>query len=164
MRSRARIRVCRSCRCRAAFPSAPWRSASRARLMPRCSPQVCWRCRMPRSQSGSTTGARGRPSPSPSGRRTETAVLKPGATIGILGGGQLARMLALAAAPLGLRCHVYSPDKDSCAFEVVHAYTCAPYDDEAALAGFADAVDVITYEFENVPAETAAFLAQRKPV
>jgi 5-(carboxyamino)imidazole ribonucleotide synthase len=91
-------------------------------------------------------------------------LLKPGATIGILGGGQLARMLALAAAPLGLRCHVYSPDKDSCAFEVVHAYTCAPYEDEDALAGFADAIDVITYEFENVPAETAAFLAQRKPV
>ena len=52
-------------------------------------------------------------------------MLKPGATIGILGGGQLARMLALAAAPLGLRCHVYSPEKDSCAFDVVHAGTCA---------------------------------------
>ena len=51
--------------------------------------------------------------------------LKPGATIGILGGGQLGRMLALAAAPLGLRCHVYSPEKDSCAFDVVHAGTCA---------------------------------------
>jgi 5-(carboxyamino)imidazole ribonucleotide synthase len=76
----------------------------------------------------------------------------------------LARMLALAAAPLGLRCHVYSPDKDSCAFDVVHAGTCARYDDEAALGRFAGAVDVITYEFENVPAKTAAFLANRKPV
>ncbi len=91
-------------------------------------------------------------------------LLKTGATIGILGGGQLARMLALAAAPLGLRCHVYSPEKNSCAFDVVHAFTCAAYDDEAALARFADAVDVITYEFENVPAATAAFLAKRKPV
>jgi 5-(carboxyamino)imidazole ribonucleotide synthase len=91
-------------------------------------------------------------------------LLKPGATIGILGGGQLARMLALAAAPLGLRCHVYSPEKDSCAFDVVHAGTCAAYEDEAALARFAGAVDVITYEFENVPAKTAAFLAKRKPV
>ena len=91
-------------------------------------------------------------------------VLKTGATIGILGGGQLARMLALAAAPLGLRCHVYSPEKESCAFEVVHAYTCAGYEDENALAGFADAVDVITYEFENVPARTAAFLSTCKPV
>ena len=91
-------------------------------------------------------------------------MLKPGATIGILGGGQLARMLALAAAPLGLRCHVYSPEKDSCAFDVVHAGTCAKYDDEASLGRFAGAVDVITYEFENVPAKTAAFLARRRPV
>jgi 5-(carboxyamino)imidazole ribonucleotide synthase len=91
-------------------------------------------------------------------------LLKPGATIGILGGGQLARMLALAAAPIGLRCHVYSPEKDSCALDVVHAGTCASYDDEAALARFAGAVDVITYEFENVPAKIAAFLARRKPV
>jgi 5-(carboxyamino)imidazole ribonucleotide synthase len=91
-------------------------------------------------------------------------VLHPGATIGILGGGQLGRMLALAAARLGLRCHVYSPDRDSCAFDVVHATTRAEYDDEAALARFADSVDVITYEFENVPAQTAAFLAKRKPV
>jgi 5-(carboxyamino)imidazole ribonucleotide synthase len=93
-----------------------------------------------------------------------TDVLKPGATIGILGGGQLARMLALAAAPLGLRSHVFSPEKDSCAFDVVHAGTCAAYEDETALGGFAGEVDVITYEFENVPAKTAAFLAGRKPV
>ena len=73
-------------------------------------------------------------------------------------------MLALAAAPLGLRCHVYSPEKDSCAFDVVHAGTCAKYDDEASLGRFAGAVDVITYEFENVPAKTAAFLARRRPV
>ena len=73
-------------------------------------------------------------------------------------------MLAIAAAPLGLRCHVYSPEKDSCAFDVVHAGTCASYEDETALGRFANAVDVITYEFENVPAKTAAFLAKRKPV
>ncbi len=73
-------------------------------------------------------------------------------------------MLALAAAPLGLRCHVYSPEKNSCAFDVVHAGTCASYDDETALGRFAGAVDVITYEFENVPAKTAAFLARRRPV
>ena len=73
-------------------------------------------------------------------------------------------MLALAASRLGLNCHIYSPERDSCAFEVVHASTCAAYEDEAALARFADAVDVITYEFENVPAQTAAFLSKRKPV
>ncbi len=91
-------------------------------------------------------------------------MLKPGATIGILGGGQLGRMLALAAAPLGLRCHVYAPEKDSCAFQVTPLSTCAAYEDERALARFAAAVDVITYEFENVPARTAALLAKRKPV
>ena len=90
--------------------------------------------------------------------------LKAGATIGILGGGQLGRMLALAAARLGFHCHVYAPERDSCAFDVVRASTCAAYDDRAALAAFAGAVDVVTYEFENVPAECAAFLAARKPV
>ena len=94
----------------------------------------------------------------------EYCLLKAGATIGILGGGQLARMLALAAARLGVRCHVYSPEKDSCAFDVVHAGTYAAYDDEDALGRFAGTVDVITYEFENVPAKTAAFLARRRPV
>jgi 5-(carboxyamino)imidazole ribonucleotide synthase len=91
-------------------------------------------------------------------------VLKPEATIGILGGGQLGRMLALAAARLGFRCHAFAPDADSCAFDVMRHSTCAPYEDHAALARFAEAVDVITYEFENVPAETAAFLAARRPV
>jgi len=91
-------------------------------------------------------------------------LLKPGATIGILGGGQLARMLALAAARLGLRCHVFAPEKDSCAFQVTPLSTRAPYEDERALMRFAASVDVITYEFENVPAKTAALLAARKPV
>jgi 5-(carboxyamino)imidazole ribonucleotide synthase len=91
-------------------------------------------------------------------------LLKVGGTIGILGGGQLARMLALAAARLGLNCHIYSPEKNSCAFDVVHRSTYADYDDESALGRFAGAVDVITYEFENVPAKTAAFLAKRKLV
>jgi 5-(carboxyamino)imidazole ribonucleotide synthase len=91
-------------------------------------------------------------------------LLKPGATIGILGGGQLGRMLALAAARLGLRCHIYSPERNSCAFQVTPLSTCASYEDERALMRFAAAVDVITYEFENVPAKTAALLAKRKPV
>jgi 5-(carboxyamino)imidazole ribonucleotide synthase len=93
-----------------------------------------------------------------------TPVLKPEATIGILGGGQLGRMLALAAARLGFRCHAFAPDADSCAFDVMHDATCAAYDDHAALARFAEAVDIITFEFENIPAETAAFLAARRPV
>lgn len=90
--------------------------------------------------------------------------LKPGAIIGILGGGQLGRMLALAAARLGFRSHVYCPDPESPAFEVTPHKTVAAYDDEAALAAFAEAVDVVTYEFENVPAATAEFLAARRPL
>jgi len=88
--------------------------------------------------------------------------LEPGATIGILGGGQLGRMLALAAARLGLKCHVFCPDPQAPAFDVVRRTTQADYGDERALDRFAEAVDVVTYEFENVPAETAAFLSERK--
>ena len=90
--------------------------------------------------------------------------LEPEATIGILGGGQLGRMLALAAARLGFKCHVFAPSPDSPAFDVVHRVTCADYGDTEALDRFAEDVDVVTYEFENVPAETAAFLAARVPV
>ena len=90
--------------------------------------------------------------------------LKPGDTIGILGGGQLGRMLAMAAARLGLRCQVFSPDPDSPAFDVVLNATCAEYADVEALELFANDVDVITYEFENVPAACAMILAARRPV
>src|SRR5580700_1348707 len=90
--------------------------------------------------------------------------LGPDGTLGILGGGQLGRMLALAAARLGLKCHVYSPDPQSPAFDVVRRATRADYSDESALDSFAGDVDVVTYEFENVPAETARFLAARRPV
>jgi 5-(carboxyamino)imidazole ribonucleotide synthase len=91
-------------------------------------------------------------------------VLEPQATIGILGGGQLGRMLALAAARLGFKCHVLAPSPDSPAFDVVHRVSCANYNDAEALDRFAADVDVVTYEFENVPAETATFLAARVPV
>jgi 5-(carboxyamino)imidazole ribonucleotide synthase len=91
-------------------------------------------------------------------------VLKPGDTIGILGGGQLGRMLAMAASRLGLRCQVFSPDPDSPAFDVVQNATCAEYADVEALELFANDCDVITYEFENIPAGTAMILAARKPV
>jgi 5-(carboxyamino)imidazole ribonucleotide synthase len=93
-----------------------------------------------------------------------TRRLAPGAVVGILGGGQLGRMLAMAAARLGLEAHIYSPDPQSCAFDVVRRSTLADYGDEAALDGFAREVDVVTYEFENVPADAAMFLASRRPV
>ena len=86
------------------------------------------------------------------------APLPPGSTIGILGGGQLARMLSLAAARLGLKCHIYAPEADSCAFQVSAAHTVASYQDELALQRFASEVDIVTYEFENVPAETAKII------
>ncbi len=90
--------------------------------------------------------------------------LAPGATIGILGGGQLGRMLALAAARLGFKCHIFAPNPDSPAFDVVHRVTCGDYGDTQALDRFAADADVVTYEFENVPAEAATFLAARVPV
>lgn len=91
-------------------------------------------------------------------------MLKPGSTIGILGGGQLGRMLAQAAAKLGFQCHVFSSEADACSFQVVQRATLADFSDQAALEKFARDCDVITYEFENVPASAAAFLAQRKTV
>ena len=90
-------------------------------------------------------------------------IIAPGATIGIMGGGQLGRMAALAAARLGYRCHIYCPDADSPASRVTSAATVAPYEDEEALKRFADAVDVVTFEFENIPNSAAEFLAMRKP-
>lgn len=84
--------------------------------------------------------------------------------VGILGGGQLGRMLAMAAAELGLSCHIYCPDPRSPAFAVAAARTIAPYDDEAALAAFAGAVDLVTFEFENIPLDTVRFLESRVAV
>jgi 5-(carboxyamino)imidazole ribonucleotide synthase len=94
----------------------------------------------------------------------EALPLRPGMTIGILGGGQLGRMLSLAAAELGFPCHVYCPDPDSPAFAVCARHTIAAYDDRDALAAFAGSVAVVTFEFENVPAATARFLAERVPL
>jgi 5-(carboxyamino)imidazole ribonucleotide synthase len=78
-------------------------------------------------------------------------VIGPGGTIGIIGGGQLGRMLALAAAPLGFKCHIFDPHQRPCAADVAAAFTRAAFDDQAALERFAAAVDVVTYEFENLP-------------
>ena len=90
--------------------------------------------------------------------------LPPNSVIGILGGGQLGRMLTLAAARLGLRCHIFAPEAESPAFQVAAAHSCAAYDNTDALEAFAAAVDVVTYEFENVPADTAAILGRLKPL
>ena len=91
--------------------------------------------------------------------------LPPGSTIGILGGGQLGRMLALAAARLGLKCHIYSDEPHAPpAAEVAAAFTIGSFDDEAALKAFAARVDVITCEFENAPARALEIVAADKLV
>ncbi len=84
-------------------------------------------------------------------------------SVGILGGGQLARMMVLAGAPLGLRFVVFDPAADACAGQVAPLQVGA-FDDQQALAEFAERVDVITFDFENVPADSAQWLAQRRPV
>lgn len=95
------------------------------------------------------------PTPSP---------LTPGASIGIMGGGQLGRMTAMAAARLGYRCHIFTPDTDGPAEQVADAATIAAYDDIQALDSFAQAVDVVTFEFENVPHDSVRRLAEQVPV
>ena len=80
-----------------------------------------------------------------------TDPLKTGDTIGILGGGQLGRMLSVAASRLGFKTHIYEPGANPPAGDVAHRVTTAAYDDTAGLTAFANSVDVITYEFENIP-------------
>ena len=93
-----------------------------------------------------------------------TEPLATGATIGILGGGQLGRMLSVAASRLGLRAHIYEPGADCPAADVAHRCTTAAYDDHAALAAFAAGVDVITYEFENIPTTALDQLEALRPI
>ena len=92
-----------------------------------------------------------------------SAVIKPGATIGILGGGQLGRMLTLAATPLGYRCVTLDPTPDSPCGQIARQVTAA-YDDVGAARELAGSCDVVTYEFENVDAGVAALLEQESYV
>ncbi len=86
--------------------------------------------------------------------------LLPGSTIGILGGGQLGRMLAVAASRLGMKTHIFCPDHQSPAFDVAKFHTIASYDDKDALKKFAASVDLVTYEFENVPTKAAHIIEE----
>ncbi len=90
--------------------------------------------------------------------------LPPGSVVGILGGGQLGRMLALAAARLGLKTHIYSDEPKAPAFDVSESATVGSFDDEAALSTFAANVDVVTCEFENVPARALEIAGRKTPV
>jgi 5-(carboxyamino)imidazole ribonucleotide synthase len=87
--------------------------------------------------------------------------IPPGSTIGILGGGQLGRMMALAAARIGYRCHIFDPHQQPCAAEVSAGFTRAKFEDEDALRGFAGQCDVITYEFENLPVDPLRVLGDK---
>lgn len=91
-------------------------------------------------------------------------MLAPGSTIGILGGGQLGRMLAVAAAQLGYRTHVLAPDRESVAAQTASSLTRADYHNRIVLADFAAACDVVTYEFENIALAPVEWLAERVPV
>ncbi len=93
-----------------------------------------------------------------------TEPLAPGARIGILGGGQLGRMLAMAAARLGFTCHIYEPGENPPAGQVAHRVSRASYEDRAALEAFAHSVDVITYEFENIPTSALDLLENLRPI
>lgn len=93
-----------------------------------------------------------------------TTALAPGAVIGIMGGGQLGRMSAVAAAKLGFKVHVFTQNVTDPAVEVAHAVTLAPYDSPDALESFARAVDVVTFEFENITADALDLLARHCPV
>ncbi len=93
-----------------------------------------------------------------------TDPLAPGARIGILGGGQLGRMLAMAAARLGFTCHIYEPGENPPAGQVAHRVSHAAYEDSAALESFARSVDVITYEFENIPTSALDLLEKLRPI
>ncbi len=93
-----------------------------------------------------------------------TETLAPGATIGILGGGQLGRMLSVAAARLGLKTHIFEPGATPPAGHVADRVTTAPYTDSHALAEFAASVDVITYEFENIPTKALDLLETLRPI
>lgn len=93
-----------------------------------------------------------------------TKPLPVGATIGILGGGQLGRMLSVAAARLGLKTHIFEPGVNAPAGDVVHQVTTASYEDAAALTAFGKSVDVITYEFENIPTSALDLLETLAPI
>ena len=96
--------------------------------------------------------------------KTLSHPVPPGGTIGIIGGGQLGRMLALAAARLGLKAAIYNDENHAPAFQVTPLQAAAAYDDRNALTGFAGICDVITFEFENLPANAIALLESLKPV
>lgn len=150
-----------------ASPSPPWPSVRRARPTraswpPRSSPM-----KTPTSPRASMPGATPFPPPFPTSRPMTDqtpAPLQSGATIGILGGGQLGRMLSVAASRLGFKTCVYEPGGDCPASHVANYHFQASYEDEDALKKFAASVDVVTYEFENVPTSALDLIESLVPI
>ena len=95
---------------------------------------------------------------------SEQKTLLPGATIGVMGGGQLGRMFAIAARRMGYRVHTFSPEKNGPAAQFSDRATAASYEDEAAVTGFAREIDVLTFEFENIPGATIEWAARQQLV
>lgn len=95
---------------------------------------------------------------------TASGPLPPGSTIGIIGGGQLGRMLSMAAARLGYHCHIYAPEETPCAADVAALHVRGDFEDETALLRFAKEVDIVTYEFENIPASPLRTLSGQFPL
>ncbi len=95
---------------------------------------------------------------------SDASIFLPGSTIGVMGGGQLGRMFAIAARRMGYRMHTFSPDEDTPTGQLADREVAARYDDEKAVRDFARGVDVITFEFENIPAECAGWAAEHCPV
>jgi 5-(carboxyamino)imidazole ribonucleotide synthase len=87
--------------------------------------------------------------------------IPPGSTIGIVGGGQLGRMLSVAASQLGYKCHIFDPHEHPCAADVAASFTRAAYDDRDALEAFGASLDVVTYEFENLPVDPLRVLGDK---
>src|SRR5438093_1839723 len=91
-------------------------------------------------------------------------MIEPGATIGVLGSGQLGRMFTIAARRMGYRVHTFSPDSDTPTGQVADVETAAAYDDEVAVRDFAKSIAVLTFEFENVPSRTVEWASEHCPV
>src|SRR5438093_6830744 len=95
---------------------------------------------------------------------TGPRVFLPGSTVGVMGGGQLGRMFAIAARRMGYRVHTFSPDEDTPTGQLADKEVAASYADEAAVREFARGIDVLTFEFENIPGETIAWAAEEGTV
>src|SRR5690349_20661969 len=129
--------------------------------MPRSSPLRSSRLLTMILGQGSRRFATSRLSPWPKRLNDFGRMIAPGGTIGIVGGGQLGRMLSVAAAQLGYKCHIFDPHEHPPAADVAAFFTRADYDDAAALEAFGRSVDVATYEFENLPVDPLKSLGDK---